>query len=229
MTTLLVGRRPACGFAATTSTTSAEPNPGCGWRIRGTGDCPTGEKWTSWVVLAEPGARLCENSPLLVLLCFRQPRACTETLPRPPLEDAVRATRLRLSTFSAKGGEEPRHLDEVQHPPEVVSRTVTPQVQGVAAMCVDFCAGRVQAYVVTETSAMRSPLAKLAEGVPHGSVDAAEQSRRSLACGAGGDTQAQRGIAHRYSLPATPRPCPLVWPWRGGPAPGDSRWPSCAL
>src|SRR5215831_12311696 len=71
-----------------------------------------------------------------------------------------------------------------------------PQVQGVVVMCEDFCPARVQAYVVTEISAMMQPLAKLAEGVPHGGCDAANQSRGSLPFGAGGDTQAQRGSAH---------------------------------
>src|SRR5262249_46095794 len=108
-------------------------------------------------------------------------------------------------------------------------RSPISQVQGVVAMCEDFCAGRVQAYVVTATSAMMQPLPKLAEGVAHGGCDSADQSRGPFAFGAGGHTQAQRGSAHRYFLPSTPRPCPLVWPWRGGPAPGDSRWPSCSL
>src|SRR5262249_49056850 len=35
-------------------------------------------------------------------------------------------------------------------------------------MCEDFCAGRVQVYVVTATSAMMQPLPKPAEGVAHG-------------------------------------------------------------
>jgi hypothetical protein len=39
-----------------------------------------------------------------------------------------------------------------------IHRSVPTQVQGVVAMCEDFCAGRVQAYVVTETSAMMHPL-----------------------------------------------------------------------
>ena len=32
---------------------------------------------------AQPGARLCQNPPLKVLLCFRHPLACTGTLPSP--------------------------------------------------------------------------------------------------------------------------------------------------
>src|SRR5262245_34585878 len=92
-----------------------------------------------------------------------------------------------------------------------------------------FCAGRVQAYVSTGTSAMIQPLATLADGVPHGADDAAEQARGPLACGAGGRTHAQRGGPHRPLLPAAPRSSPRVWPRSGGPAPGDSRWPPCPL
>ena len=44
-----------------------------------------------------------------------------------------------------------------------------------------------------------------------------------------GSSAAQNRCAHRYLLPSTPRACPLVWPWRRSPAPGDSRWPSCPL
>src|SRR4029453_19186059 len=50
-------------------------------------------------------------------------------------------------------------------------KTILPQVQGVVAMCEDFCAGRVQASVVPATSALRQPLAKLAEGGAHGGCD----------------------------------------------------------
>lgn len=37
-------------------------------------------------------------------------------------------------------------------------KSIYAQVQGVVAMREDFCAGRVQAYVVTATSAMMQPL-----------------------------------------------------------------------
>src|SRR5215475_84845 len=104
-----------------------------------------------------------------------------------------------------------------------------PQVQGVVAIREDFCACRVQAYVVTETCAMMQALAKLAEGVPHGGYDSTDQSRGPFTIGARGDTQAPGGSAHRYFLSSTPRPCPLVWPWSGGLAPSDSRWTSCPL
>src|SRR5262249_11377798 len=103
------------------------------------------------------------------------------------------------------------------------------QVQGIVAMGEDFCADRVQASVVTATSARMPPLAPRAEGVPHDGYDCAAQSRGPCACGAGGDTPAPWGRAPRDVLPAPPRPCPHVWPWRGGSAPGDARWPSCAL
>ena len=86
-----------------------------------------------------------------------------------------------------------------------------------------------QAYIVTVTSVMMHPLGKLAEGMSHGGCDSSDQSRGSLAFGAGGGPQAQRGCAHRYLLSSAPSSCPLVWPWRGGPAPGDSRRPSCPL
>src|SRR5215475_13854729 len=52
-------------------------------------------------------------------------------------------------------------------------------------------------YVGTAISAMIHPLGKLAERVPHGDCDSADQSRGPLAFGAGGSPQAQRGGAHR--------------------------------
>src|SRR5262245_16361323 len=78
-------------------------------------------------------------------------------------------------------------------------------------------------------AAMLHPLGNLAARVPHGACDSADPSRGPLAFGAGGSPQAQRGGAHRYLLSAAPGACALVWPWRGGPAPGASRWSSCPL
>jgi hypothetical protein len=69
---------------------------------------------------------------------------------------------------------------------------------------------------------MMAPLAKLAEGMPQGASNAADQSRGPLAFGAGGSPQAQRGCPHRYLLPSALRSYPFVWPWGGGAAPGDS-------
>src|SRR4029434_1047962 len=59
---------------------------------------------------------------------------------------------------------------------------------------------------------MMPPLANLAEGVPHGDYDSADQSRGPLAVGARGRPQAQRGCPHRYLLPSAPCAYPLVWP-----------------
>src|SRR5215510_11110753 len=92
-----------------------------------------------------------------------------------------------------------------------------------------FYSGRVHAYVVTAISAMIHPLRKREERVYHGDCDSADQSRGPFAVGAGGSTQAQRGGAHRYLLSSAPSPCALVWPWRGGPTPGDFRWASCPV
>src|SRR5215471_18436357 len=76
---------------------------------------------------------------------------------------------------------------------------------------------------------MMTPLRRLTEGRPHGGGDSSDQPRGPLTFGAGGDTQTQRGGAHRSLLPSAPRACPFVWSWRGGPAPGDARWSSCPL
>src|SRR5262245_7677138 len=76
---------------------------------------------------------------------------------------------------------------------------------------------------------MIHPLGTLAARMSHGGCDAADPSRGPLAFGAGGGPPAPRGGAHRYLLPSASCPCSLVWPWRGGPAPGDSRWASCPL
>src|SRR5215467_5565326 len=76
---------------------------------------------------------------------------------------------------------------------------------------------------------MMQPLERLAEGVSHGDGDSSDQSHGPLASGAGGRTQAQRGGAHRYLLSSASCKYPLMWPWRRGPAPGHSRWPSCPL
>src|SRR5262249_50930125 len=103
------------------------------------------------------------------------------------------------------------------------------QVQGAVAVRGDFCSGGVQAYTDRATFAMMAPLRSFAEGVPHGHCYSSDQSRGPLAFGAGGGPQAQHRCAHRYLLPAAPRPCALVWPWSRSPAPGDSRWPSCPL
>ena len=75
---------------------------------------------------------------------------------------------------------------------------------------------------------MKTSRKKLAEEVPYGDCDSADQSRGPLAFGTGGGPQAQRGCPDRYLLPSAPCACALVWPWSRGPAPGDSRWPSCA-
>src|SRR5215471_20065231 len=84
-------------------------------------------------------------------------------------------------------------------------------------------------YVGTAISAMIHPLGNLAERVPHGDCDSADQSRGPLAVGTRGRPQAQRGCPHRYLLSSAPCSYPLVWAGSGGPAPGDSRWPSCPL
>src|SRR5262245_57989701 len=76
---------------------------------------------------------------------------------------------------------------------------------------------------------MMSPPEELVEEVPHGSSDPANQPGGSFAVGTGSHTQAPGGCAHRYLLPSAPCPCPFVWPWRGGPAPGHSRWSSGPL
>src|SRR5215510_5766799 len=76
---------------------------------------------------------------------------------------------------------------------------------------------------------MIAPLGSLTEGVPHGYCNSSDQSGSSLAVGAGGGPQAQRGGTHRYLLPSAPRPCPLLWPWGRGAAPGDAGWPACPL
>src|SRR5215510_11839444 len=64
---------------------------------------------------------------------------------------------------------------------------------------------------MTAISAMIHSLGKLAERVPHGDCDSADQSRGSLAFGAGGSPQAQRGGPHRYLLPSTPRSFFFEW------------------
>jgi hypothetical protein len=92
-----------------------------------------------------------------------------------------------------------------------------------------FCAGWMQVYGVTGTSAMMQPLAQLVERVPHGDDESAEQARGPLAFGARGGPPAQRGCPHRDLLPSAPGACPGVWPGSGGPGPGDSRWSSCPL
>src|SRR5262245_17686677 len=76
---------------------------------------------------------------------------------------------------------------------------------------------------------MLAPLGSLTAGVPHGFGHASDQSGSFLAVGAGGGPQTQRGGTPRYLLLAAPRPCPLLWPWGRGAAPGDSGGPSCPL
>src|SRR5215510_9366482 len=100
------------------------------------------------------------------------------------------------------------------------------QVQGVVAMSGDFCSGDVQVYTIRATFAMMAPLRSFAEGVPHGRYDSAYPSGGPLAFGVGGRPQAQHSGTYRYLLPAAPRSCPFLWSWRGGSAPGDSRWSS---
>ena len=76
---------------------------------------------------------------------------------------------------------------------------------------------------------MLDPLRSLGEGGPHGQRHAAAQSRGPPACGGGSGTHAPRGWAHGYRLPSPPCPCPLVWPWRSSPPPGESRRAACSL
>src|SRR4029453_15703915 len=70
------------------------------------------------------------------------------------------------------------------------------QVQGVVDVRGDFYIGGTQAYIAPVTSVMMTALGKLVEELTQGDRNSSYQSRGSLAFGAGGCTQAQRGCAH---------------------------------